>query len=225
MERQPSKSLRKGFKNCVLPELDLSEELADDWGLSPTKEQEIRGHNYLDHCQAQVDAMIAEKYAIGWEQTPKSSQGGSGRAGKLWEGLRNEVREKAKYLRRLQALEEDEAQLLQQHASSLSSTLNLSSLLNSYSIQMYFLRSTSLTCESNSYEHMLHRTFAAVQRVKDKVASLKHASDTLERKISDCTSTVLALETERQGHQIMMTTYASHIASISNSIRRKIDGK
>lgn len=225
MERQPSKSLRKGFKNCVLPELDLSEELADDWGLSPTKEQEIRGHNYIDHCQAQVDALIAEKYAVGWESTPKSSQWGGGKAGKMWEGLRNEVREKAKNLRRLQVLEEDQAQLLQQHASSLSSTLNLSSLLNSYSTQMYFLPSTSLTCESDSYEHVLNRTFSAVQRAKDKVASLKHASDIIERKISDCKSTVLALETERQSHQNMMSTYASHVASISNSIRRKIDGK
>ena len=45
MERHSSKSLRNGTKDWMLPELDLSEELADDWDLSPTKEQEIRGED------------------------------------------------------------------------------------------------------------------------------------------------------------------------------------
>ena len=224
MDRQPSKSLRKDIKDWALPELDLSEELADDWDLSPTKEREIQGDKHADHCQAQVQALIAGKYAAGWERTPKG-QGVPGKAARLWEGLRGEVNEKLKLLRRLQLTEAEQAQLLQQHSSSLSASLSLSSLISSSSLQLYFLPRASLTYESDCYEHMLARTFSALQRAKDQASTLKQAADTIQRKISEGKGTVIALETECQSHRNMMDTYAGHVASISHCIRRKIDGK
>lgn len=222
MDRQPSKSLRKSTKDWTLPELDLSEELADDWDLSPTKEREIQGDCHTEHCQAQVQALIAGKHAAGWERAPQGSQGNTA---KQWEGLRAGVNEKLKLLRRLQVIETEQAQLLQQHNSSLSASLHLSSQLSSSSLQLYFLPSTSLTCESDCYEHVLNRTFTALQRAKDRVSALKQATDIIQRKISEGKSLVLALETECQSQQNMMATYAGHVAGISHTIRRKIDGK
>ena len=169
--------------------------------------------------------MVAQKYTVGWDSTPKNALNYTGKTGKLWEGLRHEVGEKLKKLRHLQVIEEEQNRMLTEQTACHSTSEDLLVLLDSYTTQLYSFLRAMITSEGDSYAYLLTRTSDMLHHLKDKITKVKESVDVISRKMTEGLTVVRALETESQSQRHMMTTYAGQIATLSETMRKKIEGK